>query len=101
MINQDTLKMKICLHSIYHPIQSSTLEIEFNCAGSVIRDGVRALRRAGVPIASCSDGYFLAETYGEIESTIEDLKSRAISLFETAGKLAGSFNVDIQNDLFV
>ena len=100
MINQDTLKMKISCHSIRWPILSEVLERELDCTGSVIRDGVRALRRAGVPIASCSDGYFLAESFDEIEPTIEDLRARMKSLAITANMLAKAFEVSLQDDLF-
>ena len=100
MINTDTLKMKISLHDINNPILSEVLEREFDCSGSVIRDGVRTLRRDGVPVGACADGYFIAENFGEIEDTIEDLRKRMRSLAITANQLAHAFEVVLKDDLF-
>ncbi len=99
-MNEDTLKAKLSIHNIRNPILSEVLERELDCAGSVIRDGVLSLRRNGVPVASGADGYFVAESFTEIESTIEHLRSRMKSLAITANMLAKAFNVDLQEDLF-
>ena len=40
---------------------------------SVLREQVNALRREGVPIASGKEGYFYAETAGDIYATIRSL----------------------------
>ena len=99
-MNIDTLKMKISLHDINNPVLSSNLEIDLHCSGSEIRDGVRSLRRDGVPVGACADGYFIAENFAEIEDTIEDLRKRMRSLAITANQLAHAFEVNLQDDLF-
>ena len=99
-MNTDRLKAKIKCRSIRNPILSKVLERDLDVPGAVIRDGVRALRREGVPVGACSDGYFMAESFAEIEPTIMDLKSRIQSLSVTAKKLGQAFNIDIQTDLF-
>ena len=100
-MNEDTLRAKLSCHNINNPILSEVLERELDCSGSVIRDGVRALRNNGVPIASGADGYFVAESFQEIEQTIEHLRSRMKSLAITANILAKAFNIDLQDDLFL
>ncbi len=99
-MNINTLKAVLSTHKMSNPILSVYLEKEFDCSGAEIRNQIREMRRSGVPIGACADGYFWAETYSEIVPTIDDLKSRMISLSITARKLGEAFNVDIQTDLF-
>ena len=60
---------------------------------SVLREQVNALRRGGIPIASGKEGYFYAETAGDVYATIRGLRKlqagieRAIVGLE--GALAG------------
>ena len=87
------------MSGINNPISSELLEVELDCQGTVIRDGVRALRRSGFPVASCSEGYFLANNFAEIEDTIDNLRSRMKSLAITANILAKVFGVSLEEEL--
>jgi len=44
----------------------------------VIRGAITALRRRGVPVCSCSLGYYLAETAEELEEACAFLRRRAL-----------------------
>lgn len=55
-------------------VPSQALEQALNLSGNSLRKQVNRLRREGVPIASCSRGYFYAETAGEVYATIRELK---------------------------
>ena len=54
-------------------VPGSTLEHTLNLSGNELRKYVNRLRRQGVPIASSRDGYFYAETAGEVYATIRQL----------------------------
>jgi hypothetical protein len=84
---------KIRLHKRGNPIVSRQLEEEFSITGERVRELVRLMRREGTPIGACSDGYFYADTYDEIESTIEDLRQREESLRFTRIALLKKFNL--------
>lgn len=99
-MNVDNLKAVLSCHKITNPIMSCFLENQFDCQGSEIRREVKELRRSGIPVAACKDGYYMAQSYTEIEDTVDDLRSRAKSLSITANMLAKTFNVDLQGDLF-
>ena len=57
-------------------VPSQALEQALNLSGNSLRKQVNRLRREGVPIASCSRGYFYAETEEELQRTIRQLQSR-------------------------
>lgn len=58
-------------------IKSSALECIFRCKGIQIRRMVNELRCLGVPICSCSQGYFYSTNPPDIRETINHLAGRA------------------------
>ena len=58
-------------------IKSKTLESLFRCKGKEIRHMVNELRCLGVPICSCSHGYFYSTCPADIRETINHLAGRA------------------------
>jgi hypothetical protein len=58
-------------------IKSKALESIFNCKGKEIRHMVNELRCLGVPICSCSHGYFYSTDAAEIQETMDHLAGRA------------------------
>lgn len=62
---------------------SRQLEAAFSCKGADIRKCINALRSDGVPICSCTDGYFYSENPVDIRGTVNQLHSR-ISKIEKA-----------------
>ena len=58
-------------------IKSKTLESLFRCKGKEIRHMVNELRCLGVPICSCSQGYFYSTCPSDIRETINHLAGRA------------------------
>ena len=65
----------------YHPCAlcaatSRELERTFSIKGTELRQLVNQLRRAGIPIASNSSGYFYAATEQEVRATIGHLTRR-------------------------
>lgn len=83
-----------------NPIYSAEIERRLEIAGTQVRDLIRELRREGKPIANSHKGYFWAATYEEIEPTLTDLNSRAISLHETISGLKKIFIEQSQLKLF-
>ena len=57
-------------------IKSQQLEKIFQCKGVQIREKVNDLRSRGVPICSCSKGYYYSELVEDIKETIMHLNSR-------------------------
>ncbi len=62
---------------------SRQLKAAFSCKGAEIRKCINALRSCGVPICSCTDGYFYSENPEDIRGTVNQLHSR-ISKIERA-----------------
>ena len=62
---------------------SRQLEAAFSCKGAKIRKCINALRSGGVPICSCTGGYFYSENPEDIRGTVNQLHSR-ISKIEIA-----------------
>ena len=58
-------------------IKNKTLESIFRCKGKEIRHMVNELRCLGVPICSCSQGYFYSTRPSDIRETINHLAGRA------------------------
>ncbi len=58
-------------------IKSRALECLFRCKGIEIRRMVNELRCHGVPICSCSQGYFYSTNPPDIRETIKHLAGRA------------------------
>lgn len=57
-------------------IKSKTLEAIFQCKGREIRHTVNELRCLGVPICSCSQGYYYSTSTSDIQETIDHLAGR-------------------------
>ena len=88
---------KIRLHKRVNPILSRQLEEEFQINGVKVREIVRLLRREGQPIASSggdSEGYYYADTYGDIEPTLNNLKARETDLRFTRIQMLKKFNME-------
>ncbi len=83
-----------------NPIQSKVIEKTLFLAGSEIRGIIHELRLSGHPIASDSNGYYMAESIEELDHTIAQLKSRGNKIFEVARKLENCFNEQPQLQLF-
>ena len=58
-------------------IKSKALESIFRCKGKEIRHMVNELRCLGIPICSCSKGYFYSTSPSDIRETINHLAGRA------------------------
>ena len=58
-------------------IKSKALESIFHCKGIEIRHMVNELRCLGVPICSCSQGYFYSTSAVDVRETIKHLEGRA------------------------
>ena len=58
-------------------IKSKALESIFGCKGKDIRQMVNELRCLGVPICSCSHGYYYSTNEMEIQETLDHLAGRA------------------------
>ena len=58
-------------------IKSKALECIFRCKGIEIRHMVNELRCLGVPICSCSQGYFYSTNPPDIRETLNHLAGRA------------------------
>ena len=58
-------------------VKSKTLESIFRCKGIEIRHMVNELRCLGVPICSCSQGYFYSTNPPDIRETLNHLAGRA------------------------
>ena len=61
-------------------IKSKALECIFRCKGIEIRHMVNELRCLGVPICSCSQGYFYSTNPPDIRETLNHLAGRACKI---------------------
>lgn len=57
-------------------IKSKALESIFHCKGIDIRHMVNELRCLGVPICSCSQGYYYSTSAADVRETIKHLEGR-------------------------
>ncbi len=57
-------------------VTSRELETVFRIRGPDLRREVNRLRADGVPICSCDRGYYYADTEGELQHTVNQLRSR-------------------------
>jgi len=94
----DLLESHLRLHTADNPIRSEELESFFGVSGAIIRDGINALRKKGVPVCNTLDNgqtrikiYFIAKHKREAEATIQDLWSRETSIRKARLGLEGSF----------
>ena len=81
------------------PILSPEIEQLFEIKGGKVRDIIRELRREGIPIANSHKGYYMASDYSDLDLTIKDLHSRAMSMLVTIKKLRGCFNRSTQFEI--
>lgn len=56
-------------------ISSAELQKTIGISATELRKQVNRLRREGIPVASDRQGYFYAETAGEVYTTIRQLRS--------------------------
>ena len=82
-----------------NPILSLEIEEALEMSGGEVREIIRELRRKRTPIANSQKGYYLARTYEEIEPTINNLHSRAMSQLVTIKELRNSFNRNTQIEI--
>ena len=68
-----------CLGRAYR-VSGKELERVMGLSGTDLRKIVNRLRRKGVPIASDQNGYFYAQTAGEVYATIRNLKKMRAGL---------------------
>lgn len=61
-------------------ISSAELERTIGISATELRKQVNRLRRDGIPVASDRQGYFYAETAGEVYTTIRQLRTMARGL---------------------
>lgn len=101
-ILKERLLAVLKLYTVKNPVLSSALEERFKAAGPQVRDAIRQLRREGHPIANCENGYYYARSFSEIEPTLNDLSSRAMSLLSTVKQMKENFypQKQGQNNLF-
>jgi biotin operon repressor len=55
-------------------VRSAELERILGISGTDLRKLINRLRRKGIPIGSCPEGYYYARTAGEVYSTIRQLR---------------------------
>ncbi len=72
---KEYLKENCCGRS--NLVNGKSLAKLFHISENELRRHVNRLRRGGVPVASCRDGYFYARTAGEVYATICDLRKMA------------------------
>lgn len=61
-------------------VKSAALEGALHLSGNELRRQINRLRRRGIPIGSSREGYFYAQTAGEVYATIRQLKGMAAGL---------------------
>ncbi len=71
-------------------VSGKRLRILLHTSENEIRKSVNQLRRDGVPIASDQNGYFFAQTAGEIYTTIRNLKKMKTGLDAAITGLEGA-----------
>ena len=83
--------VSVNLYTKSNPVLSSALEAQFRASGPQVREAIRELRREGHPIANCDKGYYYAHSFSEIEDTLADLESRAMSQLYTVKRMKERF----------
>ena len=78
-------------------IKSKALESLFRCKGKEIRHMVNELRCLGVPICSCSHGYFYSTCPADIRETINHLAGRANKIIAAHDGMEKSLPRDTEN----
>ena len=91
---------KIKHNSTDNPVLSKKVEDYFEISGSEVRQIVLYLRRCGVPIASCSKGYFWATSPEQLAPTIHHLEQRKRSIAYTLEKMKSANFAKDQMQLF-
>lgn len=78
-------------------IKSKALESIFRCKGIEIRHMVNELRRLGVPICSCSQGYFYSTNPSDIRDTIHHLAGRANKIKAALDGMENTLSQDVRS----
>lgn len=60
--------------------KSSQIEHTLHVSKAELRRRINRMRRKGIPIASSQDGYYYAETAGEVYATIRQLQAMVSGL---------------------
>lgn len=63
------------------------LKMRFKVSEEVIRYYVSCLRKEGVPICSCSFGYYYPETHSEVVETVQRFNKYLVTLSATNANL--------------
>lgn len=63
-----------------YTVKSAELEQVLGISGTDLRKLVNRLRKKGIPIGSSKEGYFYAETAGDVYTTIRQLQAMARGL---------------------
>jgi len=83
-----------------HPVKSHHIQTRFQITGVVVREIVHHLREVeNIPICSGAGGYFLAQSIGEAQHTIKQLRSRAKSLNRAAEGILDHYRKEEQLSL--
>ncbi len=67
-------------HGRKNAMKADELKAAIHTDASLLREQVNALRREGVPIASGKEGYFYAETAGDVYATIRGLRKLQVGI---------------------
>ena len=78
-------------------IKSKALEGIFRYKGTEIRQMVNELRCLGVPICSCSQGYFYSTNASDIQDTISHLAGRANKIIAAHNGMEKSLPKDTES----
>lgn len=62
------------------PVMNHQISTHFNISEINVRKLINQARCAGVPICSCSKGYYYSENKADIVATIQSLNNRTISV---------------------
>ena len=65
-------------------VMSKYLEEVAGVKGSTIRDAISDLRAEGVPICSCANGYFWAESETDVKQTVAMLNHRCYKMIRAS-----------------
>ena len=99
-IYKDRVLGLIKQRSIEKPIKSRAIEVEYSLAGATVREIIHYMRvKKREPIGS-KNGYFFARNMGELQHTINDLRSRQNKIREAELGLCASFKPGEQTSMF-
>lgn len=95
----ETILNIISRHTAEEPIKSRVIEQRTQLSGSELRDIIHELRLSKHPIASDSEGYYIARSEQELQHTKAQLMSRATKIMEVVKALDKCFESQEQMSL--